>query len=410
MKPVSLLLVIAALLFCACDDSQRLADGMRTIVSGGTTRSYYLKLPAGYTGRSDSPLVIALHGTGGDSNRYLENEYYNLQGAVGDEAILVYPEALAQGDSEPQWNYTDDLVFFDDLVVRLKETVSFDHRKLFVVGHSSGAGFAHQIACRRGDLIRAMAAVAGGLMDDTDCRGEVAIIQIHGRTDEMIPLSAILPGRNYWLTYNGCDTGEPVEVAPAPCQEFTGCDAHFPVRYCEHGEEDPERHGGHAWPSFAGQAIWSFFDQLDPREPSDTPGSGAERATLASTVVPITFTLIYPEDFSPPPVSMGLALGPPGAKQPIEKFPDHFLTTQKITIDEYDIGGQTRYTVDANFTDVDVPGEYTLGIVVFVEGSTWPVPTWHRDYVGLRDVSIDDYLPIVIEEPIPLEPVLPPSL
>lgn len=378
-------------------------SGLRIFTSDGTERSYYVKLPKGYGDPTDYPLVIAFHGTGGDYTRYTKNQYYNLHGAIGEDAVIVYPNALAPEGGEPQWNYVSDLSFFDDLVAILKETLSFDHRRLFVVGHSSGAGFAHQIACRRGNVVRAVAPVAGALIDDSECRGEVAVIQIQGITDTMVPPTTAIPGRNYWITYNGCDPGSALDVSPSPCVEYSGCDTGYPVRYCEHDEEDPQRHGGHAWPSFAGEAIWSFFKELAVVEPKDVRGSGADDATLSGVVVPITFTLRYPADFSPPPAHIGLALGPVGSRQPITEFPLHILTSKKIKVEDYDIGGLTEYTLDANVTGVVIPEDYTLGIVIFVKGNTWPMPTFGRDWVGLTDISIKTYDPIVIQTPVDLE-------
>ena len=36
-------------------------------------------------------------------------------------------------------------------------------------------------------------------------------------------------------------------------------------------------------------------------------------------------------------------------------------------------------------------------------GPSWPVPTWGQDYIGLADLSLEGYAPIIIESPIPLE-------
>ena len=84
--------------------------------SGGEERTYYLRVPAGYDPSVPMVLIIGLHGTGGSSDAFLEDTYYNLQGAVGDEAILVYPNALPGTGGLPQWNYELDTPFFDDLL------------------------------------------------------------------------------------------------------------------------------------------------------------------------------------------------------------------------------------------------------------------------------------------------------
>jgi poly(3-hydroxybutyrate) depolymerase len=117
--------------------------GERTVMSGGIERVYYLKLPEKYNANdSFYPLIFAFHGYTGDYTNWTERSaltYYDLQDVVGDEAILVFPNALLIND-EPEWNYDTDPDFFDDLYAELEENLSFDKRKVFAVGHSNGAG------------------------------------------------------------------------------------------------------------------------------------------------------------------------------------------------------------------------------------------------------------------------------
>jgi hypothetical protein len=40
---------------------------------------------------------------------------------------------------------------------------------------------------------------------------------------------------------------------------------------------------------------------------------------------------------------------------------------------------------------------------MYLEGGTFPVPRWGTDYVGTADIHIENYDPIVVGEPIPVE-------
>jgi poly(3-hydroxybutyrate) depolymerase len=163
-----------------CGAGSEFATGERTIISDGIERVYYLKLPKNYNDNISCPLIFAFHGLGGDYTRWTEG-YYDLQEVVGEDAILVYPNALLKNDL-PQWDYDTDLAFFDDLYAELEANLCFDTRKVFAVGHSNGAGRAHVLGCKRGNILRAIGPVAGTLTDYEGLIGQVAVIQIHGST------------------------------------------------------------------------------------------------------------------------------------------------------------------------------------------------------------------------------------
>jgi hypothetical protein len=61
-------------------------------------------------------------------------------------------------------------------------------------------------------------------------------------------------------------------------------------------------------------------------------------------------------------------------------------------------------------TDVEISllgldyGDYTLTVVMYVEGSSYPMPTNGKDYQGLQNVTISSNA-ITVETPIELAPV-----
>jgi hypothetical protein len=49
-------------------------------------------------------------------------------------------------------------------------------------------------------------------------------------------------------------------------------------------------------------------------------------------------------------------------------------------------------------------GDYTMTVVVYVEGSSYPMPTNGKDYQGLQNVTINSNT-ITVETPFELAPV-----
>ncbi|MBW1854884.1 MAG: hypothetical protein JRJ00_09440, partial [Deltaproteobacteria bacterium] len=96
-----------------CGSGSGFTIGERTVMSNGIERAYYLKLPENYNEYTSYPLIFAFHGLGGDYTQWAEG-YYDLQEVVGEDAILVYPNALLK-NAVPQWDYDTDPYFFDDL-------------------------------------------------------------------------------------------------------------------------------------------------------------------------------------------------------------------------------------------------------------------------------------------------------
>ena len=381
-----------------CGSGRMPATGEQTMVSDNTSRTYYLKLPEGYDARTPYPLVMGFHGTGGHYASYLENDYYNLHGAVGEEAILVYPNALLNDNGVAQWNYETDLVFFDDLYREVEAGLCFDTRKVFAVGHSSGGGISHTLGCKKGDVLRAVAPVAGTLLDNRNCVGQVAVIQIHGSRDTMVSPSEARKSRDYWIGINSCTTNAH-EGADPDCLAYEGCDTGFPVQYCEHDHEDPAHdYPGHAWPDFAGDAIWSFFRDLPDAAPSGETGTGEVPDIVKGSA---SFKIRYPAEFAGTPDVLALALYPHGTRQPIYIGPS-FIINADVPLGDYRFGEVTAYNnVGIDLSGIEF-GNYTLAVVLYVAGGNYPIPTTGEDYTALQDITLDSTT-IVVETPFELE-------
>ena len=373
-----------------CGSGSGFTTGERTIMSGDIERVYYLKLPENYDSNGSSyPLVFAFHGHTGDYTNWTEGDY-DLQDVVGDEAILVYPNALLKNDLS-QWDYETDPSFFDDLYAELEQNLCFDKRKVFAVGHSNGAGMAHTLGWKRGNILRAIGPVSGTLTNYKDNSGQVAVIQIHGSEDTDILVEASRPTRDYWLAVNSCNKEEAEEGIDPTCNAYSGCDSDFPVQYCEHS-------GGHDWPDFASEAIWNFFKSLPPAVPSDKP-SDVNIENLGKGTV--SFKIHYPSDFVGIPYKIGVVLYPYNSSQPLTGGPLYFLTLE-VSVGEYTFGEVSEYNdVEIDLLGVEY-GDYTLTVVVFIEGSGYPRPAVGKDYMGFQNFTLDSDT-LIAETPFELE-------
>jgi poly(3-hydroxybutyrate) depolymerase len=365
-------------------------SGERTVMSDGIERVYYLKLPKKYNANVSSyPLIFAFHGHTGDYTKWTER-YYDLQEVVGDEAILVYPNALLINDL-PEWDYDTDPYFFDDLYAELEENLSFDKRKVFAVGHSNGAGMTHILGWTRGNILRAIGPVAGTLTNYQDNSGQVAAIQIHGSEDTDMSIEASRQTRDYWIAMNSCNKEETEGGMDPTCDKYSGCDPDFPVQYCEHS-------GGHDWPDFASEAIWNFFKSLPLAEPSDKT-SDVDIENLGKGTV--SFKIDYPADFVGTPYLLAVTLYPYDSSQSLTGGPLYFLTSD-VSVGDYTFGEVTDYNdVEIDLLGVEY-GDYALTVIVFIEGGSYSRPVNGKDYIGFQNFTLESDT-ITVETPFELE-------
>jgi predicted esterase len=239
-------------------------DGTLTLTVAGKARTFIVHAPKTYDTTKPYPLIFGFHGaTRSAADFDNDRGAYKFGPAVGARAILVYPNALAGASGATSWtrDVPDDLAFFDAMLAKVSAELCVDRGRIFATGHSSGGFFSNTLGCQRGDVLRAIAPVAGG-GGFRNCKGQVAVWLAHGTKDTEVPIASGRAARDHFVSANGCGaTGSP--TTPAPCVAYPSCKAGFPVHWCEHDEptygSPPTYHG---WPSFATSAIVAFFEGL----------------------------------------------------------------------------------------------------------------------------------------------------
>lgn len=204
------------------EDSSRAEVEERTI---GGERTAQLLLPAD---RSDEPmpLVLSLHGYGGDSDG--QDWYFGLSARITEYGFaLIVPQGTTDSRGNAFWNATDGCCNFDgsdvddtgwlqELVAEAGEITEISG--VYVVGYSNGGFMAYRIACDGLEGLVAIASLAGSSFGDPERCADaspVSVLQIHGTQDMQIPYGGTLeyeggyPGAvelvTRWADRAGCD-------------------------------------------------------------------------------------------------------------------------------------------------------------------------------------------------------------
>jgi polyhydroxybutyrate depolymerase len=289
-------------------------DGAYSIQHGGRTRTYEIHLPPNYTGRERLPLVLNLHGGGGNATAHrLQTQMDPVADKFG--FIVVYPEGTSGLGRMYTWNaglccgyalnnHVDDVGFINALLDELQAKVAVDPTRVYATGMSNGAMMCYRLACELAPRITAICGVASTMgVDGPRPTRPVPIMQIHGLQDPNAPFNggvgpnAILKVQHksvrdvirWWCEVDHCD--------PRPAQTQEAADyimEKYLPRAGEHGapiELYALREGGHTWPGGvdvtprlgtgklittfnADVTMWEFFRQfqLEPTATVAPPG------------------------------------------------------------------------------------------------------------------------------------------
>ncbi len=206
-----------------------------TITVDGRVRNYIIHLPAKYDGKQALPVVIVLHGGGGNADKMPELTGFN---AKADEAgfIVVYPNGTgpAGDDKLLTWNCgfccgyamdnnVDDVNFLRQLIDRMEKNLKVDPARIYVTGISNGGMMTYRLGCELADKIAAIAPVAGSMGDwTTKSDSPVSVVIFHGTDDQHVLYDGGAPkiqfddsdridkpvsyAVNFWVQHDGCST------------------------------------------------------------------------------------------------------------------------------------------------------------------------------------------------------------
>jgi polyhydroxybutyrate depolymerase len=220
---------------------------LMTIRAHDQDRTFHLRLPATYDANRAYPIIFLWHGSGGDGL----SGGLGIEFSSGNNAIVVGANGLEE--SWKNQSESSDLLFFDSMLETIAKGYCIDHKRIFSYGFSAGGYFTNLLACERGDVLRASAAIAGGPRG-SNCKGKVASWFLHDVDDAAVPIANGRTARDRAIEMNGCSA---VKVDEGDgCERYQGCEK-TPVVWCESKGIGHDIRG-----DFAPARVWKFFQRL----------------------------------------------------------------------------------------------------------------------------------------------------
>ena len=284
MKPFARFALTGLLMLLAAHGA---AQETRTesLRAGGLERRYVLHLPEGLP--AEAPLVIVLHGYGGDA----DPEYFGMNATADRHRFAVcYPQGERDSRGKRCWNVgypfqadmpVDDIRFLEELIDHLHRRYGLSRRNVFCTGMSNGGDMCYLLAVRRPELFAALGPVAGFMsvsaLREDESRHPVPLFEIHGTLDRTTHWEGDLENRDGWGAYLPIPMAVGYWAAKAKCLRHRidtlpqGADGLQPVahRFTE-GTDGCEvwlyevLGGTHSWRRTGVdtcEELWSFFSR-----------------------------------------------------------------------------------------------------------------------------------------------------
>jgi polyhydroxybutyrate depolymerase len=220
-----------------CDLQSAPGVSSQQLTSGQRARAYRLFVPPGYDGHARLPLVLDLHGSGGNAAGQARTSGFETLAA--SERVLV---ATLEGENN-RWNVpvqaggADDVTYVSDVIDHVAARACTDQSRVYMTGFSGGGRMTSLAACKLGVRLAAVAPVSA-LRWPASCDGpRVPVLTFHGLADPQNPYDGHAAGRGAeweesvpealagWARHNGCKGDVILDDPPGPLStmRYDGC-------------------------------------------------------------------------------------------------------------------------------------------------------------------------------------------
>ena len=284
---------------------------------GGRDRRYHLHVPARSANVAAMPLVVVLHGGGGNGEGVARSTRF-AELADREGFVVAFPDGTGPLRHRLlTWNSgglpvyaadhrIDDTAFLREVVTDIARRVAIDHERIYAVGHSNGGMMCHRLAREAADVFAGIAVVAGAMnFTAADAASPIGVLIVHGTEDQNVRYTGGAPRAAGKRAANRVDAS--VQDAIDYYKQRNGLHgypesmqepANAKVRIDTYGKRNngqvswsPLRlltldGGGHAWPGASGparavgdrpfdydatKAIWDFFLIVKKSSAGQTP-------------------------------------------------------------------------------------------------------------------------------------------
>ena len=183
-------------------------------------RDGFLYVPKGYSSSSIAPLILMLHGAGGDAEGAL-NILQRLADPVG-AILLAVDSRSSTWDIIMMSQYGPDIDFIDRALAQTFSRYAIDNRRIAIAGFSDGASYALSVGITNGDLFTHVLAFSPGFIAPADQIGSPRLFISHGQRDNVLPIERCsrrivprLQQAGYYVLYQEFDGSHTVPSAIA---------------------------------------------------------------------------------------------------------------------------------------------------------------------------------------------------
>jgi polyhydroxybutyrate depolymerase len=210
-----------------------------SIVVNHIQRSASVYIPTTLAIGTKKPLVVLLHGGGGNGASALDNDGWAAK-AEQDGFYIVAPDGLGLRPQLPTdfkanpavWNSgqfstkapnagIDDVAFIGQLLDELKPVLGYDSTRVFSTGHSNGGGMTFRLAAQLSHRFTAIAMVAGRMaVENPKPEKPLPTLYIVGTADPLMPLA----GGEVKSQWSGSWTNLPVATQLSTWAQAVQCE------------------------------------------------------------------------------------------------------------------------------------------------------------------------------------------
>lgn len=287
MKLIASCFLFATLLYAL---SAAASDQELRLDVGGRSRTALIHTPDGADLSKPLPLVIVLHGGGGNAESAAKQTGLSVV-ADRDKFIVAYPNGTSRLFSNrfltwnagaccdyAQKNKVDDVGFIRALVAEIQHTHALDPKRIYATGISNGGMMSYRLACEMSDVLAAIAPVSAVQIAPSCTPSQpVSVIHFHGSADQNVLINGgvgkkalnndmrppVADSIQFWVKHNACGPAQSTQSGNIHREDYSGCSKGSAVTYYV------ITGGGHAWPG--GQQMLKMLDKpSDEISASDT--------------------------------------------------------------------------------------------------------------------------------------------
>jgi phospholipase/carboxylesterase len=175
-------------------------------------RDGILYLPSSHASSSAMPLLVLLHGSGGEAANWFGS--YLQRAERHQFAMLAVDSRDYTWDLLADGSFGPDVRFIDEALTWTFDRVRVDAARIALVGFSDGASYALSLGLSNGNLFSRIVAYSGcSVLVDT-LRGKPKIFAAHGVNDDVLPIApcarayvSALLAKGYAVEYHEFDGG-----------------------------------------------------------------------------------------------------------------------------------------------------------------------------------------------------------